>query len=211
MTNGVFQLLVLLFSVIIHEIAHGVVALRLGDPTAKNLGRLTLNPLKHLDPMGSVLLPLLLIILQSPFVIGWAKPVPYNPQNLKNPKSGAAQIALAGPASNLFVAVVFGVTLRLLRSFGGGPTADAGLLAVNLSIIVFINVLLAVFNLVPIPPLDGAGILFGFLPRRFFPLQEFLMRNGFLILIVFILFGFNLIRPLITALYILFAGESLTP
>src|SRR3989338_4079103 len=104
-----FQIIVLFFSVVIHEVSHGVVALMLGDKTAKDAGRLTLNPLKHIDPFGSVLLPVLLLIAQSPILFAWAKPVPYNPYNLKNPKSGAALIAAAGPLSNIILAVIFGI------------------------------------------------------------------------------------------------------
>src|SRR3989344_8699741 len=102
-----FQIIVLIFSVMIHEISHGAVALKLGDTTARDLGRLTLNPLKHLDPIGSFLLPLILAISHAP-VIGWAKPVPYNPFNLRDPKRGAAIIGVAGPISNIALAIVFG-------------------------------------------------------------------------------------------------------
>src|SRR5574343_1207888 len=110
--TAVILFLILLFSVIIHELAHGYVAYSLGDPTAKYEGRLTMNPLKHLDPFGSVILPLLLILSQSSFIIGWAKPVPYNPYNLKNQKWGDAIVALAGPLSNICVALFFGLLIR---------------------------------------------------------------------------------------------------
>src|SRR3990167_10889549 len=108
------QILVVLFSIVLHEVAHGAMANHLGDPTAKNLGRLTLNPFKHLDMFGSVLLPLLLVVLRSPFIFVYAKPVPYNPLNLRDRKYGAAKVAVAGPASNIVLAVLFGLTSRFL-------------------------------------------------------------------------------------------------
>lgn len=199
-----FQLLVLLFSVVIHEISHGYAAEQLGDPTARLSGRLTLNPLKHLDPFGSFLLPLLLSFLGGP-VIGWAKPVPYNPYNLKNPRSGAAKIAAAGPASNLFLALVFGIILRVMSGSGYSPQFLDELFA----IIVYLNILLAIFNLVPIPPLDGSKVLFAFLPKNEASLRFalFLERYGMFILLAFIFFGFSLIVPLINALFFVITGQ----
>jgi Zn-dependent protease len=179
-----FQLITLLFSVIVHEVAHGLMALRLGDPTAKQLGRLTLNPLRHIDPMGSVILPLLLVAFQSPILIGWAKPVPYDPRNLRNPKKDAALIGLAGPASNILIAIVFGIILRVSMLFFAGAAFVNFIVLVN--IVVFINILLAVFNLVPIPPLDGSKVLFALLPYRYQAVEDFLTRYGFIILILFI-------------------------
>lgn len=207
MSELVFSLLVLLFSVIVHEVAHGVVALRLGDPTAKLAGRLTLNPLRHLDPFGSVLLPLMLFLLKSPFLIGWAKPVPYNPSRLPNPKRAAGLIAFAGPATNLAIAVVFGVLLRILGSL---PVSVPVLNLIRFfGIAVGMNVILAVFNLVPIPPLDGSKILFSLLPRALsFKTQALLERYGFLALLVFIFFGFPLILPVVNALYRFIAGNG---
>src|SRR3989338_7007931 len=109
----IFYVVVLIYSVVIHEVSHGLMADSLGDPTAKNLGRLTLNPLKHIDMFGSVLLPLLLFIVRSPFIIGYAKPVPYDPTQLVDRKYGPAKVALAGPASNVVLALIFGLSLRL--------------------------------------------------------------------------------------------------
>lgn len=201
----VFQLIVLIFSVIIHEVSHGLIALKLGDPTAKEAGRLTLNPIKHLDFFGSFLVPVTLFFLSSgAFVLGWAKPVPYNPYRLKKPKIGAGLIAAAGPASNLLVAIIFGLLFRL------APLASiAAPLPALISYIIFINVVLAVFNLLPIPPLDGSGILFSILSRKLYAVQEFLERYGFAILILFILFGFSLIFPIILRIYQLIAGGQL--
>ncbi len=203
----IFQLVVLIFSVMLHEISHGYIAEYLGDPTARLAGRLTLNPLKHLDFFGSFLLPVSLFLLSGgSFVFGWAKPVPYNPLYLKNPKTGAGVIAVAGPVSNLLVAAVFGGLLRLM-SATGYPLDSA--LGFFFSFIIFINLLLAVFNLVPIPPLDGSKVLFALLPETesSFQLMAFLERYGIILILVFIFFGFRLITPLINFLYVVLAGH----
>lgn len=203
----IFQLAVLLFSVIIHEVSHGTMALRLGDKTAKNAGRLTLNPLKHLDFFGSFVLPLSLFLLSGgQMILGWAKPVPYDPRNLKNPKMGSGLIGVAGPVSNILVAVVFGITLRVLVGWAYVPAIATMIFLMNY--IVFINVLLAVFNLLPIPPLDGSGILFSVLSDRYYKVKEFLLRYGFFILILFIFFGFQLIIPLVQTVYSLIVGPA---
>lgn len=198
----IFQLAVLLFSVMIHEIAHGVVALRLGDTTARDQGRLTLNPLVHIDPFGSIILPVLLFISSGgAFVFGWAKPVPYDPRFLTNPKRGAGLIALAGPVSNLVVAIVLGLFLRffspLLLDVG------LGMMIQLMSLIVFINILLAVFNLVPLPPLDGSKVLYALLPDRYYYIERFLEQYGLILLLFFIFFGFDLILPIVRLIYIL--------
>ena len=202
----IFQLAVLIFSVMLHEISHGYVAEHLGDPTARLAGRLTLNPVKHLDFFGSFLLPIMLFVASSgSFVFGWAKPVPYNPAYLKNPKTGAGKIAMAGPLSNLILAVVFGILLRLL-SFAGYSANSP--IYMFFSFIVYINILLAIFNLVPLPPLDGSKVLFSILPRNEMALQLeiFLERYGLFILLFFIFFGFQMITPLIHWLYGIITG-----
>jgi len=206
----IFQLVVLIFSVIIHEISHGYIAEYLGDPTARLAGRLTLNPIAHLDFFGSFLLPAsLYFVTQGAFVFGWAKPVPYNPANLKNPKSGAGKIALAGPASNLLLAIVFGIFLRILFISDLGSNTAA--LAVLFSHIIAVNIVLAVFNLVPLPPLDGSKVLFALLPQSEQAMQItfFLERYGMVLLLFFIFFGFQLITPVISFLYALIAGQSI--
>jgi len=184
----VFSLIVLLFSVVIHELAHGSVAYSLGDPTAKYQGRLTLNPIKHLDPFGSVILPLLLLIVtggQGP-IFGWAKPVPVNPHNFRDQKWGSLKVALAGPLSNLSLALLFGLLIRFI------PLSFFNLMPGTLlifSFIVQINIILALFNLLPIPPLDGHWILFYFLPESFYNMKAFLQQYGVFILILIIFFG----------------------
>lgn len=226
-TLAIFRLLILLFSVVIHEISHCLVAYRLGDPTAKLAGRLTLNPLKHLDFFGSFLLPLSLFFLTSgAFIFGWAKPVPYNPLNLKNPRIGERLVAGMGPLSNLLIAGLFSAVLMLLPLSGAERLAIAGgtfspaiagaALATPLasfgflvSQIILINILLGVFNLVPIPPLDGSKVLFSLLPREADALRYALERYGLFLLLIFIFFGFGLIIPVIRALFLLFSGAGI--
>jgi Zn-dependent protease len=156
---AILSVIVLVFSVVIHEVAHGWMANRLGDPTARYAGRLTLNPIPHIDPFWSLLLPAALIFSNSPIVLGAAKPVPYNPHNLPG-RWGEALVALAGPATNLGIAIVFGI---LMRAGLGGDDKDVLML---LFMIVQTNVVLAIFNLVPIPPLDGSKIASAVLPRQ---------------------------------------------
>lgn len=205
----IFQLVVLIFSVMLHEISHGAVALKLGDRTAKDAGRLTLNPLKHLDLFGSIILPITLFLLSGgTVVLGWAKPVPYNPFNLKNPKKGAGLIGIAGPLSNFIIAIIFGMILRLIYSSAGAfPVLATASILFNF--IVLINILLGVFNLLPIPPLDGSNVLFALLPEKYAAVRRFLMRYGFFLLILFIFFGFELISPLIYGIYSLLVGRPL--
>lgn len=193
------QLAILLFSIIIHEISHGYVAEMLGDPTARREGRLTLNPISHIDPIGSVALPLLLYISGAP-IFGWAKPVPYNPYNLKNPKLGGGLIGLAGPLSNLIFAGLFTLTIRGFDYIGMLNPITLLLF----SSIITINVSLAVFNLVPIPPLDGSKVLFALLPHKFIEIQLFLEQYSLLLFFTFIFFGLSLIRPVINFLLSLF-------
>ncbi len=205
---ALFQLFVFIFSVIVHEVSHGIVALKLGDTTARDAGRLTLNPVVHLELFGSFILPLLLYTVSGgAFVFGWAKPVPYDPRFLKNPVRGAGLIAAAGPMSNLLIAFVFGVVIQFF-----GPlllaTPFANMLLL-LHLIVFVNVLLAIFNLLPLPPLDGSKVLFAFLPARYDDVRVFLERYGFTLLLLFVFFGFDLIQPLIEFVYTLFVGRAL--
>lgn len=148
----VFGIVVLVVSVILHEVAHGFMANWLGDPTARLQGRLTLNPVSHIDPIGSVALPLLLLMMHSPMLIGYAKPVPYNPYNLRG-RYGEGLVAFAGPGTNILIALVFGLAVRF-----GGMAMPAELASAFITI-AFVNLMLALFNLIPIPPLDGSKVL----------------------------------------------------
>jgi len=201
----IFSLVVLLFSVIIHELAHGYVAYSLGDPTAKYAGRLTLNPLKHLDPFGSIILPLLLLLAtagQGP-IFGWAKPVPINPYNLKDQKWGALKVAIAGPLTNFAIAIFFGLLIRI----SGLPQTVPFIQL--LGIITMYNFLWGMFNLIPIPPLDGSWILFRFLPSSFDRIKAFLQQYGLLILIFFIFFnGVSSLNSLANLLYSIVTGSQ---
>lgn len=196
----ILMIVILIVSAVLHEFSHGYAAYLLGDPTAEMEGRLSLNPLVHLDPIGSVLLPLLLVLTQSPFILGWAKPVPYNPYNFKKRRSGELIVAIAGPASNLILALIFGLMLRFLElSVPITEVFDA---------IVIINILLMVFNMIPIPPLDGSKILFNILPYTQ-KTQEFrsrLERYGLFIFIFFLLFLWDYIFPIVLLIYNLIVG-----
>lgn len=155
----IVTIVIVVLSIILHEVAHGFMADRLGDPTARYAGRLTLNPFSHIDPIGSVALPGILALTSSPFMIGWAKPVPYNPYNLKNQRWGEALVAFAGPMTNIFIAILFGAILRFAGPLGlSGPVLGACVTAVSA------NLVLAIYNLIPIPPLDGSKILSALLP-----------------------------------------------
>jgi len=205
--STIFFLVVLLFSVIIHELAHGYVAYSLGDPTAKYEGRLTLNPLKHLDPFGSIILPLLLFIAGSPFLFGWAKPVPINPYNFRDKKYGEIKVSIAGPLSNLVLAIVFGLILRFIPDAIIAVNPGVG---IALSYIVSINIWLAIFNIIPVPPLDGSWILFTFLPARLESVKNFLKQYGVVILVLLILFGGQLWFAITSILFQIITGHVLT-
>jgi len=199
--DGVFYVAILIMSVVVHEFAHGYVAYLLGDNTARLQGRLTLNPLKHLDPFGSVLLPLLLILSQAGFVIGWARPVPYNPANLKSGRKGTFLVSVAGILANLSVAVIFGLFIRFAPELGlplyvADPSLIHPFYKIT-TIIVLTNLVLAIFNLIPIPPLDGSKILFSFLPANMRHLENLLERWGIFVLLFFVIFLWSSISPLI--------------
>jgi len=198
---GIFFFIVIILSAIIHEYMHGWVAERLGDPTARLAGRLTLNPLAHIDPVGTIFLPLLLVLMNTNLLFGWAKPVPYNPFNLRDKRFGPAIVAAAGPLTNLFIAIILGLCVRLFN-----PSVFTGFL----SIVVYVNVLLAIFNLVPLPPLDGSKILFAILPETHawekFKIQ--IERYGMILVFVFIFFFWNLISPLISNVYQIIVGQA---
>jgi Zn-dependent protease len=197
----VFAFIVLIISVVIHEIAHGYAALSLGDPTAKHSGRLTLNPLAHIDIVGSILVPIITSLAGVPF--GWAKPVPVNPYNLKNRRWGEALVAIAGPASNLAIAIIFGVLVRFSTSL---PLITA------LALIAAVNVYLAVFNLIPVPPLDGSKVLFAIVPQRWLigsQLRERLELYGPIALLILVFFGWGIVAPIFIHLFRLVTGLPL--
>lgn len=198
----VLQIIILFFSVIIHEVAHGYVALRKGDPTAKYSGRLTLNPLPHIDIFGTIILPLLLIIGHSRVLIAWAKPVPINPYNFRDPKRDMMIVGAAGPISNIGIAVALSILFRL----GLAYTFVGQFLAFGIAI----NLILALFNLVPIPPLDGSRIVQGFLSHEAAAKYMMLERFGFLIIFFLLYAGlFKLLLPIMFFLFRIFTGTSL--
>ncbi|MEK7612703.1 MAG: site-2 protease family protein [Patescibacteria group bacterium] len=206
----IFALVILIVSVILHEVAHGYMANYLGDPTARLQGRLTLNPISHIDPLGSIILPAILVFTHSPILIGYAKPVPYNPYNLPG-KYDETLVAFAGPGTNIFLALLFGLGIR----FFGGALDPA--LVDAFSVIVYINMLLALFNLIPVPPLDGSKILSGILPRglaaRYDQFRFALERLGVLSGTLLILMFFYVLSPffgaLLGKLFTLLTGVSI--
>ncbi len=201
-TIGIFFFIILILSAIIHEYSHGWMAERLGDPTAKLAGRLTLNPISHIDPIGTILVPLVLVLMGSGFLFGWAKPVPFNPLLLKDKRWGPAFVALAGPGSNLLLAAVIALIIRLV----GGINP----FTVLMTLIVYVNVLLAVFNLVPLPPLDGSKILYAILPDNttWLKFKINMERYGMFLVILFILYAWELISPIILFLVEFFVGKE---
>src|SRR3989344_6370031 len=200
--DGIFVVAVIMMSAVIHEVMHGVAAERLGDPTARLQGRITLNPISHLDPMGSIILPLVLVLTNAPILFGWAKPVPYNPHNLRPGRFSEAIVAVAGPVSNIFLALIFGFLLRL--GIAGGYASESFIHITSL--VVFINILLAVFNLVPIPPLDGSKLLFALFPENTFKLRNFFERYGLMLVILFIFFAWQFIAPIVFYLFRVVTG-----
>lgn len=175
--------LAFVIAITVHEASHAWMSNRLGDPTAKLMGRLSLNPLKHLDIYGTVLVPLFLIIARSPFVFGWAKPVMFDPYNLRNPRKDGALIGLSGPASNLLLAVILSIIFRFIYN----PFFPSTLLWRIFIDTISINVTLAVFNLVPIHPLDGGKIFIGLLPNKdAIEAENFMNRFGLIILLLLI-------------------------
>lgn len=198
----VFSILILIMSVVVHEVSHGLAANYLGDPTARLKGRLTLNPLPHLDPVGSLVVPFLLVLTHSGIVFGWARPVPVNPYNLRG-KYGEALVAASGPFSNIALAVFFGLFIR-----AAGEALPSSFVEIAATA-VFINIVLAVFNLVPVPPLDGSKILFAFLPSHLQSIREPIERYGFFIVLIFIVFLWQFLAPAIGFFFSLLTGLTL--
>ena len=186
--NPVFDvatwLIPLVIAVVLHEISHGWVANAFGDPTARKLGRLSPNPIRHVDPIGTVALPLVLILAGAP-VFGWAKPVPVNAERMRNPRLHMMLVALAGPGMNLLLALLAAILLAL--TYDPSPTPGMVFLIANLSNFLIINIFLAVFNLLPIPPFDGGHVVEGLLPRRLARSYARIGRYGFAVLIFLLL------------------------
>ena len=202
-TNAIFYIAILVMSVVIHEISHGFMAEYFGDKTARFAGRLTLNPINHLDIFGSILLPALLIISNSHFLIGWAKPVPYNPDNLRDRKWGTIAVASAGVLANFAMAIFFGLILR----FSLVLNVPTGFYFIISSIVV-VNLGLGIFNLVPIPPLDGSKIFFNLLPASSHEAVRFLEKYSLILVIVFVIFLSKYLLPILTFLYHIITGLS---
>jgi len=198
--DAIFYIAILIMSVVIHEVSHGFMAEYFGDKTARMAGRLTLNPLKHLDPFGSVILPAFLYMTTG-FAFGWARPVPYNPDNLNNKKWGTFFVAAAGVLANFLIAIIFGIILRFAPSFN----APEGVYFI-VSTIVIVNLALGIFNLVPIPPLDGSKILFSLLPWRFQPVFLKFEQYSLIFLLIFIYFFSDILRPVLSFVFNLITG-----
>lgn len=200
----IFLYLIIVLSAVFHEYAHGYVAYRLGDATAKNAGRLTLNPIAHIDPVGTLLVPLFLLLTSGIF-IGWAKPVPYNPLNLRDQRFGSLKVALAGPLTNLLMAIILGLALR----FFGNYFLTAGLVSPIflelIILIIHINIFLALFNLIPFPPLDGSKIFADLFPRQW----GAVMRLGGLGIFLALIFSFYFLSPIAQFLFWLITGAKI--
>jgi Zn-dependent protease len=193
--ESIITIAVLIISIVLHEVAHGYAANWLGDPTARLAGRLTINPISHIDPMGSIIIPAMLFLTNAGFMFGWAKPVPYNPYNLKNQRWGEAFVSFAGPGANFLLAIIFAILINLSGTLG--LTSSFVELA---SYIVFINVFLGCFNLIPFPPLDGSKVIEPFLPlalrMRFRALGDTMGRFGILgSILILTVFVFVLAQP----------------
>ena len=192
-------IVIVILSIILHEIAHGYVAYWLGDPTAKYAGRLTLNPLPHIDPVGSILIPGLALLSGSPFLLGWAKPVPINPYNIRHGTWGQALVAFAGPATNVLIAIIFGLIVR----FGGDYMHSTQVVSLVVTIVIA-NLSLAILNLIPIPPLDGSKIVAAFLPYRlemeYRKLESLTYALGPFGLILALIIIINLLSPAISGI-----------
>ena len=194
----IIQFATVLFAISIHEAAHGWMANLFGDPTAKNQGRVTLNPIAHIDLVGTIIFPLLLIAMGAP-VFGWAKPVMVNPYNLRNPRRDHMFIAAAGPGSNILASISAIIIFVILKRLNVITLMNPGIIALILFYLIVINIFLAIFNLIPIPPLDGSGIIEGLLKGQALESYQKIKPFGFIILIVIIYAGFLdiLARPIL--------------
>lgn len=203
-SQKIFLYLVIIFSAVFHEYAHGWAAYQLGDTTAKDAGRLTLNPLRHLDPIGTVIIPLFLLFTSGIF-IGWAKPVPYNPNNLKDQKYGNLKVGAAGPAANIFIALILGLFIRFFAGYFLGAFILPPLFFDFLALIAYINIFLALFNLIPLPPLDGSKIIFDLFPRQ----RHYFEQVGFIGIFLALFLAFYFLAPLARLIFWLITGQGL--
>jgi len=202
--ESILYLIVLIFSVVIHEVAHGFAARRNGDETAAMSGRLSLNPVSHIDLFGSIILPGILILTGSRILFGWAKPVPVNVNNFRNQKKGILQVSLAGVLANFGLAIIFGVLSRVGLELGFSNQAVGAM-----HLIVIVNLVLGFFNLMPIPPLDGSKILFVLIPSRFSFIESFMNKYYLVILIAFIfLLSGSVLEPLVYNSFKILTGIS---
>ncbi len=194
----IISLIILIMSVVIHELSHGYTAELLGDPTPRLQGRLTLNPLKHLEVFGSLIVPVLTSI--AGFTFGWAKPVQWNPYNVKNKKWGELIISIAGPLSNLLIAIVFGLVIRLF-----GISLPLSFVEIA-SYVVAVNIVLAVFNLIPIPPLDGSKVLFSLLPPNMSNIRVVFEKYSIFLFLIVIFFLWRFVEPIIPFIFKVIVG-----
>lgn len=201
----IFFIAILIVSVVVHEVSHGFAADLLGDPTARIAGRLTLNPIPHIDPVGSILVPAVLSLIPGGIVFGWAKPVPFNPYNLRAGKWGPALVAVAGPVSNLLIAFIFAGVIRWVLPLGL-ISAAAGQIVV---MVVVLNIVLALFNLIPIPPLDGSKILFALIPYRWRGVGEIMERYQLVLILLVILAAWSWLWPVVNLVFTLLTGRRL--
>jgi len=206
----------IMMAVILHEIAHGWVAYRMGDPTAKLAGRITLNPIPHIDPVGTLILPGILILLNSPILFGWAKPVPINPLNFRDLRKGTFFVSIAGVVMNTMLAIFFGILYRFVVGmiYGGDSTISSSILiplAIFCAKSVLINLVLALFNIIPIPPLDGSRALMSFLSMKYWEMFYKMEVYGFLIISILLFTGVlgKIIYPPLVFLYDLILGKNL--
>ena len=205
MLNSIPQIIILVFSVVLHEVAHGQVALWKGDTTARDAGRLTLNPISHIDIFGTIIFPLFLLLTRSGILFGWAKPVPVNPWRFRDPKKDMALVSAAGPGSNFLLAVGAGILFRL--SIGSlGPN---NALTQALYFAILINLVLTFFNLMPIPPLDGSRIIMAFLPQELAEPYARIERFGFIIIFALFILGVfqRIIFPIVYVFFNLIVGR----
>lgn len=200
--SAIFFIAILIMSVVIHEVSHGYVANIFGDPTARLAGRLTLNPVPHIDPLGSFIIPAILFFsTHGSFVFGWAKPVPVNPYNIKKGRLGMGLVSAAGVLSNLLVAIIFGLIVR----FSEALALSSSFIEIALNIMV-INLVLAIFNLIPVPPLDGSKVLFSLLPVRLHYIEEALERYWMFLIIGVLLLAPSIILPILQFMVRLLVG-----